>query len=216
MASKKDQENALREFIKNCPKKGISKAPPPITPLSGYGVTYSRPQKTDRQKEFFVPITGTELMKKWSVGWEAIFDWERQKILTPEQMEWRENYRVLMSVYTQNDREEYFAQWLYRPHDVESFEIKYPHIIDEWREKAVSREDIENPNAGTIVRQEQTMAIAREVKRDFPNLTIKEAAQKINAPLAASNWETYSIKHLMRLIKPLGFKPGKPGRISQK
>jgi hypothetical protein len=45
MASKKDQEDALREFIENCPKEGISKALPPITPLSGYGVTYSRPSK---------------------------------------------------------------------------------------------------------------------------------------------------------------------------
>lgn len=81
------------------------------------------------------------------------------------------------------------------------------------------------PDGNTIVRKAQAMAIANTVKRDFPNLTSKEAAKEINARLAAMGafdkdgkplMLGYSVKYLMRIINPLGFKLGKPGRKPQK
>lgn len=77
----------------------------------------------------------------------------------------------------------------------------------------------------TIVRKAQAKAVANMVKRDYPNLTAKEAAQEINARLAAVEafdkdgkplLQGYSEKHLMRIIKDLKFKPGKSGRKPQK
>ena len=77
------------------------------------------------------------------------------------------------------------------------------------------------PDGNTIVRKAQAMAIANTVKRDFPNLTSKEAAKEINARLAAMGAFDkdgkplilgYTVKHLMRIIKPLCFKSEKPGR----
>ncbi len=86
-------------------------------------------------------------------------------------------------------------------------------------------ESPEVKDADTILRRAQAMAVANIVKRDFPDLTIKEAALEINARLAATGafdkdgnplMQGYSVKHLMRLIKPLGFKPGKPGQKPKK
>ena len=66
------------------------------------------------------------------------------------------------------------------------------------------------------------MTVARCVWRDLPNLSIKDAAMEINARLAATEafnkdgkslMQGYSIKHLTRLIKHIGFMPGKRGRI---
>ena len=80
-------------------------------------------------------------------------------------------------------------------------------------------------DGNTIVRKAQAMAIANAVKIDLPNLTIKEAALEINARLASIEafdkdgktlMKGYSVKHLMKIIMPLGFTKGKPGRISKK
>lgn len=80
-------------------------------------------------------------------------------------------------------------------------------------------------DGNTIVRKAQAMAIANTVKRDFPNVTSKEAAKEINARLAAIGafdkdgnplMLGYTVKYLMRIIKPLGFKSEKPGRKSKR
>ncbi|MDO9228366.1 MAG: hypothetical protein Q7U03_02255 [Syntrophales bacterium] len=150
MIDKELQEEVLRlkQLIQQQPREGkkVSGAPPPITPLSGYGVTYSRPQKIEPQKEHFVPITGTELMQKWSVGWQAIFDLARQNALTPDKPKrWKDcidyDSGMLSFQYSQQEREEYFSQWLYHPIDAEAFEKQHGKIIDEWRRKLVCKED---------------------------------------------------------------------------
>ena len=83
----------------------------------------------------------------------------------------------------------------------------------------------EAKNGETVLRRAYTMVVAHGVRRDLPDLPIKEAAREINARLAATEafnkdgeslMQGYSIGHLKRLIKTLGFKPGKPGRIPKK
>ncbi len=135
----------------------IPQAPPPITPVGWSGLTPSRPPKTDPPKEPFVYITGTELMKRWSVGWEAIFDWARQETLTPYEPELqylrrRVKYDFgMLSDYSPKDREEYFSKWLYYPNDVEAFKAQHGKILDGWREKVTpskseKKEDYEAEN----------------------------------------------------------------------
>ena len=157
MTSKKDQEETLKSFIQkhSIGKGGISKAPPPITPLSGYGYIpqkTSNPKALEPQKELFEPVTGTELLKKWSVGWEAIFFLASEGWLTPfkpNQLELRRKVEddsgMLSSVYTQQERDQYFSQWLYRPRDVEAFEAQHGGTLDRWREKIVSKENNKTP-----------------------------------------------------------------------
>ncbi len=53
-------------------------------------------------------------------------------------------------------------------------------------------------------------------KNSKKNLTQREAAKEINDELMARDLETYNEKHLIRIIKYLGFKPGKPGRKPKK
>lgn len=77
-------------------------------------------------------------------------------------------------------------------------------------------ESSEAKKGETILRRAHVMVVANMVKRDFPDLTIKEAAQEINARLAANKIEAYSVKHLMKLISDLGFKPGQPGAPHKK
>jgi hypothetical protein len=72
------------------------------------------------------------------------------------------------------------------------------------------------PDGNTIIRKGHALTHANVVKRNYPNLTAKEAAQEINARLAAENLERYSEKHLMRIINKLGFKKGKSGRPPEK
>ena len=111
-----------------------------------------------KQGDFCVPFTGTELIKRWSVSWEAIFDWARQEKLTPYEPEpervkhcVKYDFGMLSSIYTQQEREGYFSQWLYHPSHVETFKKVYGHIIDEWRTKVVSFEDKETSHKeGTI------------------------------------------------------------------
>lgn len=153
MTGKKNQEETLKQLIQKSiiGKGGISKAPPPITPVGGLGYI---PPKTsthknlELQKELFVSVTGTELMKKWSVGWEAIFDFARQDKLIPYEPERfrsciKYDVGMLLSIYSPKEREEYFSQWLYRPSDVEAFEIQYGNILDEWRKKVLPEGDKE-------------------------------------------------------------------------
>jgi hypothetical protein len=82
-----------------------------------------------------------------------------------------------------------------------------------------------SPDGNTIVRRSQALTVANIVKRDSPHLTVKEAAKEINVLLARIEafdkdgkplMQGYNVKHLMRIIKPLGFKSGKPGKIPKK
>lgn len=121
---------------------------------------------------------------------------------------------------------QHIPDFLFKLKDVSDFEAAHGLRAQEQEpQRDTAPESSEAKGRGTILRQEQAMTVARIVRRDFPNLTIKEAAMEINARLAAMGaidkdghplMQGYSIKHLMRLIKHLGFKPGKPGRISQK
>ena len=67
-------------------------------------------------------------------------------------------------------------------------------------------------NGNTIIRKAYALTHANIVKRAYPNFTAKEAAQEINARLKEENLMGYSEKHLMKIIKPLGFSLGKSGR----
>ncbi len=162
MTDKKDQEENFKQFIQkhSIRKEEVSKAPPPITPVGGgYGVTLPRPQKTESQKEHFKRITGTDLMKRWSVGWEAIFHFAEQENLIPykpepEELRRRVKYDFgMLSDYSPEEREEYFSQWWYHPNNVEAFEAQHGKIIDDWRKEVVSSEP-QAPGATKVIIEE--------------------------------------------------------------
>ena len=67
------------------------------------------------------------------------------------------------------------------------------------------------------VRKTVTLEFAKWIKKNRKkNLTQREAAKAINDELRAKDLETYSEKHIIRIIKGLGFKPGKSGRKPEK
>ena len=77
----------------------------------------------------------------------------------------------------------------------------------------------------TIVRKAGALAVANAVKIDCPRATLKEAARIVNARLATVEafdkdgkllLRGYSEKYMMKIIKPVGFKPGKPGKKPKK
>lgn len=149
MAIKKDQEQTLKQFARR-----ITQAPPPITPVRGWTGPMPSPSAIPEQRQKpHVPITGTELMKELSVGWEAIFDWAEQGLLLPykpkqDEIKWFVENMLdnLRRHYTQQEREDvYFSGWLYHPNDVAGFKTQYPDIIDRWQGKIVSKEAVPNP-----------------------------------------------------------------------
>lgn len=159
MIDKELQEEVLRikQFLQQQqPREGkkIPGAPDPITPVGGYGATFSRPSKTEPQQELFVPLTGTDLMKEWSVGWEAIFDFARQDKMIPYEPEQynlkiriKDDFGMLTVVYSPEERQDYFSRWLYHPNEVEAFEVQHPEIIEAWRRKVVSKQMISIPES---------------------------------------------------------------------
>jgi hypothetical protein len=67
------------------------------------------------------------------------------------------------------------------------------------------------------IRKGVALQVARSFKKKYPNLTQKEAAKAINDCLVNEHeYKSYSEKHLIRIISPLGFLPGKPGRKPKK
>lgn len=55
--------------------------------------------------------------------------------------------------------------------------------------------------------------IAKGIKKDFPHLTRKEAAEQINRHLEAEHQqEPYNHKYLISKLEGLGFSKGRPGR----
>jgi len=53
---------------------------------------------------------------------------------------------------------------------------------------------------------------ARGIKKLNPTIETKQAAIEVNKYLKENKFSQYDVKHLMKLITPLGFQPGKPGR----
>ncbi|MBN2180141.1 MAG: hypothetical protein JW743_12035 [Deltaproteobacteria bacterium] len=153
------QKDELRKLER---AKGITKAPDPLNPVDGLGPLLPHRRDTEPPKELFVPITGIELMERWSVGWEAIFDFARQDKLVPYEPNptrleacVRYDFGMLSRAYTQEEREQYFSQWLYHPDDVEAFENQHEEILDQWREKHASslekQTDTERPEMSDML-----------------------------------------------------------------
>ncbi len=125
----------------------ITKAPPPIRPLGGWGGGISSPPPQDTERSIpFVPVSGSELIERWSVPWEAIFDFARQRILTPKEPEPRtlthrlkDDFGMLAEIYTPAERSGYFARWLYHPDDCDRFEDEFPGILTDWQRKQARR-----------------------------------------------------------------------------
>ncbi len=66
------------------------------------------------------------------------------------------------------------------------------------------------------VRKTVALEGVKTFKKNHPNLTQKQAAAMVNEWLKDNELEQYSEKHLIKIIKPLKFKPGKPGRPPEK
>lgn len=79
------------------------------------------------------------------------------------------------------------------------------------------REAKQKTEKRAIIRKTVAFAIAKWVRESYgENITLREAATKINEVLKSRELETYSEKHLIRIINELGFKPGKAGRKPKK
>jgi len=76
--------------------------------------------------------------------------------------------------------------------------------------------DVASTTERPKVRRAMVLEVAKSVKKNYSNLTQKQAAAKINEWLSQNQYTEYSEKHLIRLIKDLGFSPGKPGRKPKK
>lgn len=67
------------------------------------------------------------------------------------------------------------------------------------------------------VRKAVTLEVAKWVRKNRKkDLTQREAAKEINNELKNKELEAYSEKHLIRIIKDLGFRQGKSGRKPKK
>lgn len=140
-------EGALRKIIQ---KKPTTNAPPPIRPVDGQCLRPKRiiPDEPKSHETPFIPITGTELMERWSVGFNALFHFAHEGYLTPYGPERFKtcveyDFGMLSFIYTQQERDEYFSQWLYHPNAVESFEKSHANIIDGLRDKPSKHKNVE-------------------------------------------------------------------------
>jgi hypothetical protein len=192
----------------------------------------------EEKKEIPIPITGIQLMKELSLDAHMMIYLASEGILLPFRPPViSESYMKLLMGCNYDTAIDKVTDWRYRKADVEHFKLNYKDYLEGLRlshglyptapepQSDTIPESPEVKDAGTILRKAQAMAVANMVWRDLPHLTMKEAAMEINARLEATEafdkdgnplMQGYSVKHLMKLIKPLGFKPGKPGRISQK
>ncbi|TSA09600.1 MAG: hypothetical protein D4R73_06535 [Deltaproteobacteria bacterium] len=136
MENKKGKEDILKQLVQ---KMSIPKAPPPITPVSGLGHApkTSNPKTIEPQKELTLPITGTELMKRWSIDFATLFHFAREGNLCPyEPDNFKDHVRFdfgFLTAINTDERASYFSQWLYRKSAVEAFENQYGNILDELR-----------------------------------------------------------------------------------
>lgn len=72
-------------------------------------------------------------------------------------------------------------------------------------------------NKKANVRKSVALEIAKWVQKNYKkDLTRREAAAVINEELKSKRLETYSEKHLIMIIRPLDFHPGKAGRRPKK
>jgi len=71
------------------------------------------------------------------------------------------------------------------------------------------------PNRANV-RKAVVLEAAKSFKKNYPNLTQKQAAAKINEWLVENKYEEYSVKHLVKIINHLKFKLGKSGRPPEK
>lgn len=94
---------------------------------------------------------------------------------------------------------EYLDQYQYLLKDVAAIERAMPQLLIGFNEKV-------------NVRRAAANEVARAFKSRHPDLTQKEAAALVNDWLKKNNYELYSEKHLIKLIKTLNFKTGNPGR----
>ena len=79
---------------------------------------------------------------------------------------------------------------------------------------SVALNDIRSEKIDKILIEKDNLILT--YKDGSTKLTTKEAALEINAHLAEQKLQGYSVKHLIKLISRIGFKPGKPGRIPKK
>jgi hypothetical protein len=183
----------------------------------------------EEKKEIPIPITGIQLMKELSLADAHMMIYlASEGILIPFRPIIHESYMKLLMGCNYDTALDKVTDWRYRKSDVEHFKLNYKDYLEELRQSHglyptapepqsdTIPESPERKDAGTIVRKEQALTIARIVKRDHPNLTAKNAVLEINAHLAELKLVGYSEKHLMRIIKHLKFKPGKPGNKPKK
>jgi len=73
-----------------------------------------------------------------------------------------------------------------------------------------------NANGRTNIRKAVALEVAKSIKENYPNLTVKEAVKKINEYLKDNKFAEYSEKSLSSIVIKFGFMPGKAGRKRKK
>jgi len=131
----------------------ITQAPPPITPVSGFGIIKEQTNKPHKKQEVFIPVDGVELMRQWAVDWKCLFDFARQGVLIPDEPKHIQrciDYDFgMLSYYPPEEIDGYFSQWRYNPINIEKFEAEHPDIIEAWQKKVTTSDNKEQKQDDT-------------------------------------------------------------------
>lgn len=131
---------------------------------------------------------------------------EQQKTFARCELELRKEWTI-----------QHIPDFLFRVKDVSDFEAEHGLRTQEQKTQSDAA-----PKTRVNERLALALEFAKQVKKNHPNITGNEAAKQINLWLAkeykakSNIAKGYHEKYLMKLIRHLGFKPGKPGRIPKK
>ena len=186
----------------------------------------------EEKKEIPVLITGIQLMKELSLDAHMMIYLASEGILMPFRRIIHESYMKLLLSCNSDTAIDKVTDWRYREDDVEEFKLKHKVYLEKLRlsrgryptapepQSDTAPETTErNDSHGSRVNERLAIALefAKMLEKSHPNLTANEAAVQINLRMATEYKgndriaKGYSSKHLMKLIKPSGFKRGKRG-----
>jgi len=187
----------------------------------------------EEKKELPIPRNGIDVMNDLSLDARTMISLAHEDLLKPDiPTGITKQYFMLCMSSRFESPESFLSTWMYRKSDVEEFMLKHKVYWEKLRQNhglyptapepqsdtaPETTEKKDSPGSRVNERLALALEFAKMLEKSHPNLTANEAAVQINLRMATEYKgndriaKGYSIKHLMKLIKPSGFKRGKRG-----